>query len=151
MTIRWIDDFDGGIGWIVADDALRRTSHALVVEGGVWLIDPVDAPEVEQRVRALGDPRGVIQLLDRHDRDCASLAERLRVRHYEVPFAPVAGAHSFEFVPIVRKRFWREVALWWPERRVLVTADALGTVRHYFALGRERIGVHPLLRLTPPR
>jgi hypothetical protein len=34
---------------------------------------------------------------------------------------------------------------------VLVTADALGTVPHYFALGGERLGVHPLLRLTPPR
>jgi len=44
-----------------------------------------------------------------------------------------------------------DVALWWSERRVLVCADALGTVPHCFALGGERLGVHPLLRPTPPR
>ena len=45
---------------------------------------------------------------------------------------------------------WREVALWWPERRTLVVADALGTIA-YFTAGREPLGVHPLLRLFPPR
>jgi len=30
-------------------------------------------------------------------------------------------------------------------------AEALGTVPHYFALGGEPLGVHPFLRLTPPR
>ena len=35
--------------------------------------------------------------------------------------------------------------------QVLVTADALGTVPHYFALGGEPLGVHPLLRLAPPK
>jgi glyoxylase-like metal-dependent hydrolase (beta-lactamase superfamily II) len=54
-------------------------------------------------------------------------------------------------VPILRRKRWREVALWWPERRVLVCADALGTVPHYFTLGGEPLGVHPLLRLAPPR
>lgn len=34
----------------------------------------------------------------------------------------------FEIVPLVRRFRWDEVALWWPERRVLVCADALGTV-----------------------
>jgi glyoxylase-like metal-dependent hydrolase (beta-lactamase superfamily II) len=70
------------------------------------------------------------------------------VPHHRVPFERVG---PFEPLPVVRRRFWREVALWWPERRVLVCGDALGTVPHYFALGGERLGVHPLLRLTPPR
>jgi glyoxylase-like metal-dependent hydrolase (beta-lactamase superfamily II) len=47
-------------------------------------------------------------------------------------------------------RVWREVALWWPDERVLVCADVLGTAR-YFRAGRERLAVHPLLRLRPPR
>jgi hypothetical protein len=64
-----------------------------------------------------------------------------------VPFERVG---PFEPIPVLRRRVWREAALWWPEQRVLVCADALGTVRHYFALGGERLGVHPLLRLTPP-
>jgi hypothetical protein len=99
-------------------------------------------------VRALGEPVGVLQLLDRHNRDCAALAERLGVPHYRVPFEAVG---PFETVSVVRRKRWQEVALWWPERRVLVTADALGTVPHYFALGGEALGIHPLLRLKPPR
>ena len=99
-------------------------------------------------MRALGEPAGVIQLLDRHERDCAAFARRLGVPHHVVPFEDVG---PFEAMPVVRRSRWREVALWWPERRVLVCADALGTVPHYFALGGERLGVHPLLRLTPPR
>jgi hypothetical protein len=50
----------------------------------------------------------------------------------------------------MRRRRWRESALWWPARRTLVLADALATNRFYTA-GKARIGVHVLLRLTPPR
>jgi hypothetical protein len=60
------------------------------------------------------------------------------------------GGVPFEIVPLVGRRWWREVALWWPQRRVLVCADALGTVA-YFVAGGERVGVHPILRLAPPR
>jgi glyoxylase-like metal-dependent hydrolase (beta-lactamase superfamily II) len=56
----------------------------------------------------------------------------------------------FEFVTITRKRRWSEVALWWPERRVLVCADVLGTAA-YFRAAAESLAVHPLLRLFPPR
>jgi glyoxylase-like metal-dependent hydrolase (beta-lactamase superfamily II) len=56
----------------------------------------------------------------------------------------------FEVVQAVDAPGWREVALWWRERRVLVVADALGTARYFLAPG-ERLGVHPLLRLLPPR
>jgi hypothetical protein len=66
------------------------------------------------------------------------------------PFEGVPGA-PFAFRPIMRSRFWREVALWWADGRVLVTADALGTIRGYFTAGQELVGVHPLLRLFPPR
>jgi hypothetical protein len=67
-----------------------------------------------------------------------------------VPAGRLADA-PFELVRVVRRRFWNEVALWWPERRVLVMADALGTIDGYFRTRGERLGVHPLLRLTPPR
>jgi len=33
---------------------------------------------------------------------------------------------------------------------VLVCADALGTIG-YFRLGRGRVGLHPLLRVRPPK
>ena len=148
MKLRYCDEFDGGIGWM-AEELLGRTSHALVADGGVWLIDAVDGEGLEERLRALGEPRGVIQLLDRHSRDCELLAQRLGVPRHEVPFGRVEGA-PFELVPLVRSRFWREAALWWPERRVLVCADALGTIGYLRAPG-ERLGVHPFLRPWPPR
>jgi hypothetical protein len=151
LTPQIVDETEFGFGWISPEKPkLRIASHALAGAGGVWLVDPTDAPALDERVRALGEPRGVIQLLDRHNRDAAAVAARLGVPHHRVPFGGVPDA-PFEILPLVRRSRWREAALWWPEQRVLVTADALGTVPHYFALGGEPIGVHPLLRLTPPR
>lgn len=150
MDVRFCDETDFGFGWIAAEPAfMERASHALCLEGRVWLVDPVDGDGVEDRVRALGEPAGVVQLLDRHQRDCAPLAERLGARLHRVPLAGVPGA-PFEVVPVRDRRRWREAALWWPGERALVCADALGTARYYRAPG-ERLAVHPLLRLAPPR
>ena len=148
MQLRFCDELSpDGFGWIV-EEAMTRTSHALAAEGRVWLVDPIDWPEAIERALTLGEPAGVIQLLDRHDRDCAALAARFGVPHV---VAPGELAESpFAFVPIMRRKRWRESALWWPETRTLVTADALGTNRFYTA-GKAPIGVHVLLRLTPPR
>ena len=146
---RWVDEQEWGFGWIAPErPPLRLTSHALLADGGVWVVDPIDGPGVDERVRALGEPAGVLQLLDRHTRDCAAFARRLGVPHHVVPFVDVG---PFEAIPLVQRSRWQEAALWWPERSVLVCADALGTVPHYFALGGESLGVHPVLRLNPPR
>jgi hypothetical protein len=146
--VRFCDETDWGFGWL-QDEWLARCSHALCAEGRVWIFDPVDSPGVEERIRALGRPAGVIQLLDRHRRDSSALAERLGVPHHGTPFDGVPGA-PFDPVAIVRHRLWREVALWWPKEQVLVCGDVLGTVGHFVAPG-ELLGVHPLLRLVPPR
>ncbi len=148
MDAGFCDDLGAdGFGWIT-DEAMTRTSHALATDGKVWLVDPLDRPDAIERALALGEPAGVIQLLDRHDRDCAALAERLSVPHVvapdELPETP------FTFVPVMRRKRWRESALWWPEARTLVTADALGTNRFYTA-GKAPVAVHLLLRLRPPR
>jgi len=148
LSVRFCDTFDGGFGWIV-DEFMERCSHALVVEGRVWLIDPVDGEGAEQRIRDAGEPAGVIQLLDRHNRDSRALAERFGVPRHEVPIELIADA-PFEFLVVRKGWTWREVALWWPERQVLVCADALGTAPYFVAKG-ERLGVHPFLRLIPPR
>jgi len=145
---RFCDEFGGGFGWVI-EETLRRCSHALAADGGVWLVDPVDVRGLDERLAALGEPRGVIQLIDRHGRDCAALAERLGVPHHRVPFDGVPSA-PFEPIRIARIPGWREVALWWPEERTLVAGDALGALP-YFLEPHARIGVHPLLRLTPPR
>ena len=136
-----------GFGWI-EDARLHRTGHALAIDGRVWLIDPLAADGIEERIRALGAPAGVIQLLDRHGRDAAAFARRLGVPLHVVPRA-IAGS-PFGFLPVASSRIWREVALWWPEQRLLACGDALGTLP-FFRAGSEPIGVHPFLRLFPPR
>jgi hypothetical protein len=148
QSFEFCDEFEGGFGW-VAHEKLSRTSHALKSRGEVWVFDPVMWAPALERVRELGEPAGVVQLLDRHPRDCAEVASALGVPHYEVPLQGIS-ASSLEIVPLVRSRFWKEVAAWIPELRALVVADALGTIGYFRAPG-ERIGVHPFLRLRPPR
>lgn len=148
--MRVVDEFDGGLGWI-CDERLARTSHALRTDDGVWLVDPVEPCDtVSQALAALGPVRGVVQLLDRHGRDAQTLATRYRVPLHTPYARDTVSQAPFEWVRVARSRWWREVALWWPARRVLVCADALGTLGFFLARG-ERIGVRPLLRLTPPR
>jgi hypothetical protein len=145
--VRVVDEIVDAFGWI-QPERLRRTSHALAADGRVWLFDVVDDPELESRVRELGEPAGVVQLLDRHGRDCAAIAQRFGIPHHVVP-QQLPGT-PFELRPVLRNRWWREVALWWPERRILLVADALGTLP-YFRAGAEPAGLHPFLRLWPPR
>jgi hypothetical protein len=147
LSLELCDGFEGGFGW-TEPGFLERTSHAVEVGGAVLVFDPVDVPGIDERIRGLGEPEAVVQLLDRHGRDSAAVAARLGVPHLRMEL----GAH-FEggrLVRIVWNRVWKEVAFWDPERRVLVVGDALGTVGYFTAPG-EAIGVHPRLRLRPPR
>ena len=145
--MRIVDRMASTTGWI-EEARLARTSHALGVDGRVWLFDAVDWPGLDGLVRELGEPAGVVQLLDRHNRDCAAVAGRLGVPHHVVP--PELPGTPFELLPVVQSRWWRETAVWWPERRLLLVADALGTIP-FFRAGAEPAGLHPILRLRPPR
>jgi hypothetical protein len=147
-SFSFCDEFDSGFGWF-AREKLRRTSHALKTRGEVWVFDPVMWEPALERIRELGQTAGVVQLLDRHERDAAAVAQALGVPHYSVPLQGIA-ASPLEILPLVRSRFWKEVAVWMPELRALVVADALGTLRYFRAAG-EPIGVHPFLRVKPPK
>lgn len=149
MALRFCDELPFALGWYDDGDALRRTSHALAHATGVWLVDPIDIREAEDRWLRLGEPRGVIQLLSHHNRDVEALSSRLAVPLHRVPGKNLEAA-PFRFLRVQSLPGWREVALWWPERRTLAVGDALGTLG-YFVAGGERIGVHPLLRFRPPR
>lgn len=142
-----IDQHDAGLTWVLRDEGMRRASHALVDGARVWLVDAVDDEEAVGRALALGEPAGVIQLLDRHNRDCAALADRLGVPHLRLP-AEVPDS-PFEVVAVIDVPRWREIALWWPARRALVVAEAVGT-GPFFRGGDVRAGIHLFLRLRPP-
>jgi hypothetical protein len=142
------DELDGGFGWKM-DERLARASHAVAAQDGVWILDPVAWEPALERIPELGEVAGVVQLLDRHERDCAEVAARFGVPHYVVPVQGIP-ASGLEVAVIVNSRVWREIAVWVPRRQALVCGDALGTVG-YFRGGDEPVGVHPLLRLTPPK
>jgi hypothetical protein len=124
---REVDRWDGGVGWIAhPEEEMQRASHALAVEGGVWLVDPVDAADVESIYADLGEVTGVVVALDRHERDAAAFARRHDVPVY-VPrwmkgaapdgvaveyfddYLPGTGYRAF---PVVDQPVWKEVALY---------------------------------------
>ena len=164
--MREIDRFDGGVGWIAyPDERMQRASHALATDDGVYVVDPVDAEGVDDLLAELGDVAGVVVLLDRHKRDAATLARRHDVPVY-VPetMAGVAsdldadteivdrelGDSGFAVHGIIDNPVWTEAVLYHEDDRTLVVPEALGT-SDYFLAGEERVGVHPALRMFPPK
>lgn len=135
-----------GLTWH-ENDAMARAAHAVTDGTRYWLIDPFEDEAALAAAAQLGEPAGVIQLLDRHNRDNAAIAERLGVAHHRLPKA--VPDTPFDVLTVVDRPWWRERALWWPARSTLIVAEAIGT-GSYFSLGR-RAGVHPFLRMIPPR
>jgi len=173
--IEVVDRFDGGVGWIAyPEEAMQRASHALAVpsdsgsdENGdgdenaddVWVVDPVDGDGVDELLADLGDVVGVVVLMDRHARDAEAVADRHDVPIYvpsyvdpeiDAPTQPITDSlpgTDFDVVRTVDWPIWDEAALY--DGETLVVGDLVGTVE-YFLAGRERVGVHPMLRVSPP-
>jgi hypothetical protein len=145
MTRIW--EHELGLTW-TEEDPMARAAHALSAGGRVWLVDPFEDASALEAVAALGESAGVLQLLDRHNRDCAPIAARLGVPHLKVP-EQLPGDVPFVARRVIRNRLWKEVALWWPERAALVVAEVLGTADAW-TLGAGPVGVHPMRRLLPP-
>jgi hypothetical protein len=146
-TVRVYDEYAFGFSWVL-EETMQRTSHALVLDGRVWLIDPVALDEALERAAGLGEIAGVLQLLDRHNRDCAALADRYGVPHLKVPDR--VPDTPLKAIPVVRFPGWKETALWWPEQEALVVAEVVGS-NEYYTGGRGPVGMHPMLRPLPPR
>ncbi|WEL18099.1 Metallo-beta-lactamase superfamily enzyme [Halorhabdus sp. SVX81] len=159
------DGWAGGTTWIAhPEESMQRASHALFVDDAVWLVDPVDADGLDDHLADLGDVAGVVVLLDRHKRDADAIALRHDVPVYVPEWmdgvatemtAPVERfgttlADTYTVYPIKDSRFWQEAALYDEDEGTLVIPEAVGTAS-YFRTGDERIGVHPMLRLKPPR
>ena len=159
-----VDRWGGGAGWIAyPHEKMQRTSHLLEDDGEVWLVDPLDAPLLDDLIGEYGEVEGIVVLLDRHTRDAADLADRYDVPVYvptgvsgvtglDAPIKPFSGdlpGTDVTAVSLVDLPMWSEAALYDDRSGTLVVADALGTAP-YFTVNEERLGVHPLLRLKPP-
>jgi len=145
MRLEELAEHSLGLTWVIADPLLRA-SHALVHEGRVWFVDPVDAPEAMERAAALGEPAGVLQLFMAHPRDGEAIAQRLGVPLKVLP--DVLPDTPFSVLNLDLGP-WKERALWWPEPKGLVVAESLGTATHY-AVGHGPVGTHIMRRLLPP-
>lgn len=172
VTQRW----DRGVGWMAyPEETMQRASAALVGDGEeddesdeapVWVIDPVDAPGLDDLLAEFGTVAGVALGLDRHKRDAAVIARRHDVPVYVPDWmtgveddidAPIerysrelddSGIHAVT----VRDSSlppWQEVGFYRDGDGTLFVPEAVGTADYYLT-GDERLGVHPMLRLTPP-
>lgn len=157
-----IDRFEGGFGWLAQpEETMGRASHAVESDGGLWILDPVDAEGLDEALAEYADPAGVVVLLDRHTRDASAVAERHDVPVY-VPewMSGVVGdidgptqrfgvtLASFEVGRLINNALWQEATLF--DGETLVVPESLGTVSYFRAPG-EALGVHPMLRLKPPK
>lgn len=165
-ALREIDRFDGGVGWMAhPEERMQRASHALVDGDDVWVVDPVDADGLDDLLADHGEVAGVVVLLERHTRDAGAVARRHDVAVHRPAWmsgvdadvdAPVetlentVGSTGYTVHKLVDTPVWREAYLYHPEEATLVVPESLGTAP-YFLTGDERIGVHPMLRFTPPR
>jgi hypothetical protein len=157
-----VDRFDGGVGWIAyPDETMQRASHAVESDGGLWLVDPVDVEGLDDLLAEYADPEGVVVLLDRHKRDAAAIATRHDVPVYvpewmdgvvEKLDAPTRRFDrelaDFDVIRLINNPLWQEAVLF--DGETLVVPEALGTA-DYFRAAEEPLGVHPMLRLFPPR
>jgi hypothetical protein len=157
-----VDRFDGGVGWIAyPDETMQRASHAVESDGGLWLLDPVDVDGLDELLAEYADPEGVVVLLDRHKRDAAAIATRHDVPVYVPEWMDgVVGdldaptnrfdreLAGFDAIRLIDNPLWQEAALF--DGETLVVPEALGTSEYFRAAG-EPLGVHPMLRLLPPR
>jgi hypothetical protein len=159
-----IDDFDGGVGWLAHPaETMERASHALVEDGDVWLVDPVDADGLDDRLAEMGSVRGVVVLYHYHRRDASTIAAR-----HDVPVLLPAGMTALSdddvAAPVRRfegrlaetayylkrvtvSRFWQEWALF--DGETLVVGESVGTADYFLAPG-ERLGVSLVRRAVPP-
>ncbi|QLH78480.1 hypothetical protein HZS55_14800 [Halosimplex rubrum] len=163
---REINRWDGGISWLAhPEEAMQRVSHALVSDGDVWLVDPIDIDGLDDALAEHGTVRGIVLLLDRHKRDAEALARRYEVPVYvpewmddvrsdlTAPVEPIRRSladSGYDLHKLVDNPVWKEGFLYDEDSKTLVVAEAVGT-SSYMRTSDERLGVHPALRLKPPK
>ncbi|WP_436901158.1 hypothetical protein [Halovenus halobia] len=159
-----LTEWSDGFSWIAyPDEKPHRASHALSTENGVWVVDPVDADELDNRLASLGTVTGVVVLQDRHTRDSAAVASRHDVSVYmpewmtlgrkkrdgdaELLTDELPGT-SYELHKLTDTDDWEEAILYSEPMDTLVVPEAVGTSSGFTPDGQP-LGVHPVLE-TPP-
>jgi len=164
IDYREVDRWEGGVGWIAhPEEIMQRASHALATEGGVWLVDPVDAEGVDDLIAEYGEVAGVVVLSNQHRRDADAFARRHGVavalpetmkgveRELDAPVERLSVGETlgaYELLEVARSDAWQEYALY--DGETLVASESVGGAP-YLRVGEERLGVMLPRRLTPPR
>lgn len=160
-----VREWETGFTWIAhPDEKAQRASHAIGTDDGVWLIDPIDAPDLDGRIEPLGTVAGVAVLSSFHGRDAGPVARRHDVavhvpewmgRIEERVDAPVRrytlapGDAGFHALPCRPFPVWEEVLLYHQPSGTLVVPESIGTADPHL-VGDERLGLVTVRRLQPP-
>lgn len=163
--LREVKEWTGGISWIAyPDERGQRASHALLTEGGVWIVDPVDADGLDERVAELGEVAGVLVIHDRHTRDASEVARRHGVAVHVPDWmtlvlekldtaAESVGSElpgtNYTVHRLIDADDWEEAVLVDETTNTMVVPEALGTLPS-FRENDNALGVHPALD-EPPR
>ena len=168
QSLTTVDVGEAGIGWLAdPSELMQRTSHAFYgADDRLWLIDPIDVPGLDGFLDSHGEVGGVIVAFDRHRRDAAEIARRFDL---PVTVPPVLDGFvgsidaetrirascetaQLRFHTLLDSRLppWREAAVVGPDGTTVYIPEVLGSAGYYTAPG-ERVGVHPMLRVAPPR
>lgn len=162
-----VDRWDGGISWFAhPNETGHRTRHVVVgTDEGVWVIDPLDAPRIDEELSALGDVRGVLVCSNYHVRDAERFATRYDVPVYcpswlsravsklAAPIDPetdTVGTSGFELRRCRPFPGWSEAVAYRESDETLYVPDVLGTAP-LFTVGEEQLGTYLLCRFFPPR
>lgn len=166
--VRKVDRWDGGVGWMPhPEEIMQRTSHALMSPDGVWLVDPLDAPGIDDLIDEYGDVAGIVLLSNYHWRDADVFARRYDVAVHvpstmadvpadtdltvrRVPIGHHFGGYELREVATgsLLGAAWDEYALY--DGETLVVGESVGCAP-YFRVGDERLGMMLLRRFSPPR
>ncbi|MDB2260202.1 hypothetical protein PM035_06760 [Halorubrum ezzemoulense] len=163
-SLEAVTEWDGGVSWVAhpEEDAMRG-SHALTTEGGVWVVDPLDADGLDDRLSDLGEVAGVVVTHDRHTRDAEAIAARHGVAvsvpewmdltrekldGEPEPFDAELPGTNYEAHRLIDTDEWEEAVLVDESGGTLVVMETLGTLPG-FCEGDNDVGVHPALDEAP--
>ena len=160
-----IDEWDRGFGWFAhSEEEGMRASHAFMFDDGVWIVDPLDSPGIDEHITRLGEVVGVTVCSSMHARDADIFAKRYDIpvyipegmgrvsdrlnaeiiRYQDFPARGVMVVHRNPFPGFDEGNLYHEPT------RTLYIGDSLGTTP-WHTIEQETIGAQAILRLFPPK